>query len=270
MRTQPKKDADILNYPIRTTQHVYNNPVKTSTSSRLLELNRQFYQTFALQFSATRQRLQPGVRRILDGLSGPVDILDLGCGNGEFVRELAARRLQGSYTGIDFSPGLLEEARRSDTGQVQAAFIQADLALPGWEDSLPACSYNTILAFAVLHHIPGEETRRRILETVRSLLAPGGQFIHSEWQFLSSPRLKERIQPWSAAGLQESDLDPGDYLLDWRQGGHGLRYVHHFNHHELDELAASTGFTVLDTFLSDGKEGHLGLYQVWQRPLPAR
>ena len=37
-----------------------------TTLSRLLDLNRQFYQAFALPFSATRQRLQPGVLRILE------------------------------------------------------------------------------------------------------------------------------------------------------------------------------------------------------------
>jgi hypothetical protein len=39
-----------------------------TTLSRLLDLNRQFYQTFALPFSATRQRLQPGVRHVLASL----------------------------------------------------------------------------------------------------------------------------------------------------------------------------------------------------------
>ncbi len=59
-------------------------------------------------------------------------------------------------------------------------------------------------------------------------------------------------------------MDPGDYLLDWRRGGEGLRYVHHFSPEELAELAAETGFRVLETFWSDGEGGNLGLYQVWE------
>jgi hypothetical protein len=39
--------------------------VNPTTISLLLDLNRQFYQTFAIPFSATRHRLQPGVLRIL-------------------------------------------------------------------------------------------------------------------------------------------------------------------------------------------------------------
>jgi len=59
-------------------------------------------------------------------------------------------------------------------------------------------------------------------------------------------------------------VDAGDYLLDWRSGGEGLRYVHHFGEAELRELAATTGFQVKEVFYSDGETGNLGLYQVWE------
>ncbi|OGO26461.1 MAG: hypothetical protein A2136_05990 [Chloroflexi bacterium RBG_16_54_11] len=104
----------------------------------------------------------------------------------------------------------------------------------------------------------------QVLSKVRSLLLQGGRFIHSEWQFLNSPRLKARVQPWEVIDLSESDVDPGDYLLDWRQGGQSLRYVHHFSQTELERLAGAAGFEVIESFLSDGKNGRLGLYQVWE------
>jgi len=59
-------------------------------------------------------------------------------------------------------------------------------------------------------------------------------------------------------------VDAGDYLLDWRNGDVGLRYVHHFDEEELSKLAKATGFKVIDTFYLDGETGNLGLYQVWQ------
>jgi len=104
-----------------------------------------------------------------------------------------------------------------------------------------------------------------ILKTIHELLAGGGRFIHSNWQFLNSPRLRQRVRKWSEAGLTEADVDEGDYLLDWRSGGMGLRYVHHFSEEELAVLAESSGFTVVETFYSDGKEGNLAIYQVWRK-----
>jgi tRNA (uracil-5-)-methyltransferase TRM9 len=236
--------------------------VNPTTLSRLLELNRQFYLTFALQFSATRQRLQPGVMRILEQIGISANVLDLGCGNGELARQLARRGFSDAYTGLDFSPALLEQA---SAGQLpNFRFLQADLSTPDWDAPLSGYQYDYILAFAVLHHLPGVQLRLQILRKVRTLLVPAGHFIHSEWQFLNSLRLKSRIQPWEAIGLSQSDVDPGDYLLDWRQGGQGLRYVHAFSQAELEELAKAAGFEVVGSFLSDGENGRLGLYQVWR------
>jgi tRNA (uracil-5-)-methyltransferase TRM9 len=236
--------------------------VNPTTLSRLLDLNRQFYQTFALPFSATRQRLQPGVFRILEQISPSDDLLDLGCGNGELARELARCGHAGVYTGLDFSAPLLEQAVSGHSPHFY--FVQADLSTADWDAPLSGRHYDVVLAFAVLHHLPGAELRKQIMGKIRSLIPSGGEFIHSHWQFLNSPRLAARVQPWEAVGLSQDDVDPGDYLLDWRQGGTGLRYVHHFSEAELARLAGETGFEVVESFLSDGESQRLGLYQVWR------
>lgn len=235
----------------------------------MIDLNREFYQAFAGPFSATRQRLQPGVQRVLEGLPLAGRMLDLGCGNGELAQALTRRSQSGLYVGLDFSAGLLEIAQAGVAAEaaLESRFVAADLAAPDWASRLPgeaAAGFDTILAFAVLHHLPGADLHLRLLRQVRLLLAPSGQFIHSNWQFLNSPRLRERILPWEAAGLSEAQVEPGDYLLDWRQGGRGLRYAHYFSAQELQALAEATGFQVIDSFLSDGQGGQLGLYQVWK------
>lgn len=240
--------------------------MENQTAARLLALNKQFYQTFGAEFSSTRGRLQPGVLRALDRLTGDESILDLGCGNGELARELMRRGHRGPYTGLDFSLSLLEVARHG-WEDAPATFLRADLTAGGWEKRVVPSTgrpFDLVSAFAVLHHIPGRELRLTILQKVRSLLPPGGEFIHSEWQFLSSPKLMERVQPWEAAGFSPQEVDADDYLLDWRSGGRGLRYVHHFDEDELEALAAASGFRVREVFLSDGSNGRLGLYQVWE------
>jgi tRNA (uracil-5-)-methyltransferase TRM9 len=236
--------------------------MKNQVAARLLTLNKQFYETFGHEFSSTRMRLQPGVQRILDGLTGDEAILDLGCGNGELARELMRRGHRGAYTGLDFSLPLLEVARHG-WEDAPATFVRADLTSANW-GKMVAGQLDRVFAFAVLHHIPGAETRQAILNKIHSLLKPGCLFIHSEWQFMTSEKLKGRIHPWEEMGLSPDALDPGDALLDWRGGGRGLRYVHAFDEAELQVLAAATRFRVRETFRSDGATGQLSLYQTWE------
>ncbi len=233
-----------------------------TTLSCLLDINRQFYQAFGISFSATRQRLQPGVKHILGQINQADSLLDLGCGNGELARQLARQGHAGAYTGLDFSAIMLDQATYSQPASFH--FLQADLSAADWDVPLAGSQYDAVLAFAVLHHLPSVDLRLQVLKKARSLLTTGGRFIHSEWQFLNSPRLAVRVQPWEAIGLSRSDVDPGDYLLDWRQGGKGLRYVHHFSEAELEGLAAQAGFEVIESFPSDGENSRLGLYQIWR------
>ena len=231
-------------------------------AQKLLELNRKFYADFGEQFSATRQRIQPGVRNIIATCAKTENILDLGCGNAELARVLVESGFKGTYTGLDFSLPLLQEARLQPPNST-VNFLAADLSLSDWERILEPAKYSLITAFAVLHHIPGQELRIKILQKVHHLLKPGGRFIHSNWQFLNSPKLKQRIQPWEKVGLSAEQVDLDDYLLDWRAGGSALRYAHHFSTPELARLAAQTGFLVKESYLSDGQGNRLGLYQVW-------
>jgi len=239
--------------------------MNSAIAGRLIEINRTFYTKFGDSFSATRHRVQPGVRRVLEMLNGKENILDLGCGNGWFARELADRGHRGSYLGLDFSLPLLLEAK-CNVEVFPAKFMKVDLTkIAEFSDQLSATGkWTSTTAFAVLHHIPSHKIRLDILRIVRRLLKPGGLFIHSNWQFLNSEKLKSKIQDWSKAGLSPGDVDPNDYLLNWRSGGEGLRYVHHFNEDELTDLAEAAGFIIKDTFYSDGESGNLGMYQVWQ------
>ncbi len=308
----------------------YNYFMRQEMITQLLAINHQFYQTFAGEFSATRQRLQPGVMRVVDSLPPNARILDLGCGNGELWRTLAARGHRGGYVGLDFSAELLETARignRESRIENQESkiedqspnpqslipdpqFLIADLGAPDWDAGLEPGSFDVVLAFAALHHLP-PPLHGQILRKARALLAPpppstslplrsgcspapsttddqkqhpppralstqpaihhsqfsihnSPLFILSNWQFLNSPRWRARVQPWETVGLSPGDVGPDDYLLDWRRGGTGYRYVHHFSEGELAALAAETGFRVVETFYSDGKEGNLGLYSVWE------
>lgn len=244
--------------------------MKEEITVRLIDLNQGFYQSFAGAFSDTRGRLQPGVLNVLDTLTMEESILDLGCGNGEFAAELERRGFSGNYLGVDFSPEMLQIAR----GKVSSpnyGFYEVDitqlkkLTAQSEDRKILASPFDLVFAFAVLHHIPSESHRLALTHEIHTLLVSQGRFKLSNWNFMASERMRARVVPWEEVGLGDADVDEGDYLLDWRREGRGLRYVHHFSEDELGQLAERSGFRVEGTSYSDGKGGRLGLYQTWVR-----
>ena len=235
-------------------------------TERLLGINREFYQSHAAAFAETRARLQPGAARIVRRIRPADDVLDAGCGTGGVAAALRAAGHLGRYLGLDSSLPLLERARlHEDPPRVR--FEARDLAVDPLQD-LAGSGYGWVLAFAVLHHLPGEALREQVTRRLVECLAPGGHLVVSVWSFLNSARWRQRILPWSTAGLASEQVEPGDTLLDWRRGGEGIRYVHAFAAEELDDLARRAGLAVVETFASDGQGGRLGLYQVWERAAP--
>lgn len=235
--------------------------MRANFAKQLIELNRKFYDEFGDSFSATRQRLQPGVQKILESIDENDSVLDLGCGNGHFLNHLFESGHKAPLLGVDFSLPLLRDAG-SSLG-VEFREIQLSKLSEFSNQLLESGKWKVITCFATLHHIPSNKIRLDILQTVKKLLDKNGKFILSNWQFLNSEKLKSRIQSWDKVGLTQNDVDENDYLLDWRSGGEGLRYAHHFSASELLGLATQVGFKVEAQFLSDGENGKLGLYQVW-------
>lgn len=250
--------------------------MREETLQILRSINKEFYQRFGEAFAETRRRIQPGVARVLDEWVTGGDWLDIGCGSGTLSQAWIKRGLTGSYTGIDFSQPLLHEAQKllqatPPRQGLTITFRQMDLMNEGWAESCKTAAFDGVLAFAVLHHIPGAEARMSLLQQATTLVKPGGLFIHSEWQFQHSPKLMARVQPWSKVNLSDEDVDAGDTLLDWRhevtgrEKGYGLRYVHLFSREELQSMAEACGFEIVQEYESDGAGERLGLYQIWRK-----
>ncbi|MDX1600026.1 MAG: class I SAM-dependent methyltransferase, partial [Anaerolineales bacterium] len=133
----------------------------SDVEARLLQLNRAFYQRFADSFAETRSRPRPGTMDLLSPVPESASVLDLGCGNGSLARTLAEHDHRGRYVGVDYSTALLAAARRT-VEHPRATFVQADLAEPGWAQEL-AGPFDWVCLLAVLHHIPGQERRARLV-----------------------------------------------------------------------------------------------------------
>lgn len=253
-----------------------------AVAQRLLELNRAFYDRFAEEFSATRRTIPRGIERAVDHLAGRRRWLDVACGDGRvgrFLQSAAGRSMDVPpprlYLGVDSSGAMLEIARTSEAQRLgddphsargpALAFCQADLTDPAWP-SLTAirttAPFDAIICFAALFHVPGAALRQQIMEQFRTLIAENGRLALSVWQILHHESLRAKVVPWNEAGLEETQVDPGDLLVSWKHGGNGMRYVHHFAPEELDALCRDTGWTIVDAYESDGRSGDLSTFRI--------
>ncbi len=236
----------------------------TQAQQRLLQINSDFYNSFADSFAGTRYGAQPGWDRIIPHFPAPCQVLDLGCGNGRFAHFLDERLEQVDYTGLDGSERLIEIARKQSSRLTRTStkFRTVDLTRPGWEQPYRMGEFDVIVALAVMHHIPGFAARSAFLRAAASCLAPSGWLILSNWRFAHNARMRKKIVPWQQVGLSDADVEPGDYLLDWKKDGTGYRYAHQLDEAEVVELAKEVGLQVIEQFHADGREGDLSLYTV--------
>ncbi len=235
-----------------------------ATAERLVAINREFYARFHSAFDETRTRPWPGWNRILS-MTRPRRVLDLGCGNGRFARYLAARTPHPiAYEGWDESEALLARARERVGGvdNVRATFRNVDLLAPPW----PSASADLVVAFGVMHHIPSQRRRRRVLEEALARASPGGRLVVCFWQFAPDSTPRVAVADWREAHIDPAEVEAGDHLVRWRRGGEGLRYCHHTSVAELDALVRDLPADEEARFSSDGASGDLNLYLVLKAP----
>jgi SAM-dependent methyltransferase len=206
-------------------------------------VNRTFYDTFAGEFSRSREAINPGIVRALGGLDLSA-VLDVGCGDGRVSKALPETC---RYVGLDFSANLIGRSAGPT-----ATFALANMASP-----LPVASaaFPTVVCFAALHHLTN---RLPLMQNLARILRPSGQAVVSVWQITHSKRMRKKIV---------EDLGNDDYVLDWDRGGQGRRFVHEVHEPEMEQLAIDAGLTITELFRSDGKSGDLGLYAVMRRAI---
>ena len=249
------------------------------TRSALRAVNRRFYDRFASEFDATRERPWPGWERVADRLAigAAVTVLDAGCGNARFGAFLAGR-LTGSvhYLGFDTCDALLRAAAaRLDGLLEEPELCRLDVLEDDLDRALGARRFDLVALFGVLHHVPGHDARRRLLRRLGRRLAPAGVMAASIWQPDRSSRFARRVVPWESynqrrarLGLETLDLDAletGDTLLSWGGSAEHPRYCHFPDDAEIESLIAAPRAPLVDRFRADGRSGHDNLYLVWQQ-----
>jgi ubiquinone/menaquinone biosynthesis C-methylase UbiE len=99
-------------------------------------------------------------------------VLEVGCGTGALLMDIANGQRGAILTGIDPDPKALDLARRKATSA--SVSMQLDR---GFSDALPYpnASFDRVFSCFMLHHLETAEEKRITLREIRRVLKPGGR-----------------------------------------------------------------------------------------------
>jgi tRNA (cmo5U34)-methyltransferase len=164
-------------------------------------------------------------------------ILDLGTGDGRLLALVKLDHPDATAVALDFSPAMLEAARRRFAGDDSVTVIPHDL-----EDPLPELgSFDAIVSSFAIHHLI-HERKRALYAEIFARLNPGGVFCHLE--HVASPTFELHKEFLRRIGNTVETEDPSNKLLDLETQ---LQWLREIGFHDVDchwkwrELALLTG-----------------------------
>jgi ubiquinone/menaquinone biosynthesis C-methylase UbiE len=174
-----------------------------------------------------RQIIPPITRYLRETGDDRVRLLDVACGTGRTLKQLAAAHPDLRYYGVDLSPYYVQEARR-----ILAEVADLSLLVENAE-ALPFVDgyFDVVTSVYLFHELP-VNARRRVLAEAHRVLRPGGLLV-----------IEDSAQPSDSPQLAAA-------LLRFPREFHEPFYDDYLRH-DLAELAAAAGFAV------DSVEPHL-------------
>ena len=202
----------------------------------LLAKTKEDYNLIAEDFSSYRKKPWLEAKFLIDDyIISAEKVLDLGCGVGQWFEFFKDKNVD--YVGINNSEKLIEIAKKK---YPQTRFLLADaLSLP-----FPNDYFNKVYVIALLHHIPSEELRLRVLQEAKRTLKRGGFLILTGWNLWQKWRTRKLIYKFILSKIfRKSRLNSKDILMDW--GGMKNCYFHCFTKDELRKLVKEAGFNII-------------------------
>ncbi|MCV6589595.1 MAG: methyltransferase domain-containing protein [Marinobacterium sp.] len=131
-----------------------------------------FYMAFEDRFRGARQQIEASQRIYIDYISrltelGPVSVLDIGCGRGEWLTLLAAQGWQAC--GVDMNRVMVESCQAQGLDVTEADVIH-------YLQTQPDNSLSAVTGFHIIEHLPFE-VLFTLCEEVLRVLKPGGMVV---------------------------------------------------------------------------------------------
>lgn len=143
----------------------------TPESARLYDI--QVETLFLGAAGAMRRQAIPPIADFLKGRDQrKMRLLDVACGSGRFLGQLAQAFPAMAMVGTDLSQPYLDEAARHLAGRRSITFQQANAEATPFPDS----SFDIATCVFLFHELP-REVRRRVTAEIACALKPGGLFV---------------------------------------------------------------------------------------------
>ena len=141
--------------------------MQSSSGRRFSTLDSYKYVGFEDQFRGSREDISARLESYLPVFAGAADVLDIGCGRGEFLELLAGAGIRAR--GIDLNHEMAELCRSRGLDVTEADAV-------GYLSTLPDASLGGIFAAQVVEHLqPGYLLR--FLELAFHKVRPGGRIV---------------------------------------------------------------------------------------------
>jgi ubiquinone/menaquinone biosynthesis C-methylase UbiE len=209
--------------------------MKTSRE-QLVEQTRDGYDRMAKDWAGTRMNFWSELTQMVTArLSPGMKILDLGCGNARFYREISELTL--IYQGADISEGLIEQAHKYHP---ELELVVCDARHTPYQDN----SFDIVVSFAVAHHFPGRKAQEDFFKEIYRVLAPGGTAVVTTWNIWKT-RKRKILKDYLKHKLGNIDWKLGDTMMDFTHHKE-TRFVHAFTQREFRARAEAAGLTILE------------------------
>ena len=127
---------------------------------------------------------RPLLRQMLSSVpfsrDAELEVLDVGGGYGVVTEEILAAFPRARVTLQDYSPAMLDQARRRLIGHPdRLSFVLADLTDPAWPQHVGG-PFDLAVSAIVLHNLGSREKIFACYPAIQGLLRPGGYFLNCD------------------------------------------------------------------------------------------
>lgn len=135
------------------------------------------------------EHILPLVNHLIPQLQAGIRVLDVGCGKGKVLLNLAARFPNSQFTGYELSQQALRHARieAEALGLTNIGFVQRDLTNFG--EQAESEQFDWVTAFDAIHD---QATPQSVLDGIYKTLQPGGTFLMQDIR--ASSHLENNLQ----------------------------------------------------------------------------